>query len=270
MPKDHQTLLSYQGKEIADGLIKSAAERNPDEFDMYVDNDLVDTILSTAHAKIAEKAYQEAYYLLEGLTLFNDLDQAWPVCDDVERVKITDKAYGTLIVTLLRGFEAEGILNATHLPALESFLKLTSGWADQQKRLKCTAAYGPYCKSLGEKLFTGLKTSEETTREKKRLKEWIETLEPERQQWVKQQMEEDHEVGGAQNAWYKEAGDIDEASLVLEKVWKEYKDYLSGVLNKPSKGPGTWEISKWTAGEREPFLFKHDPTGASNEASDIY
>jgi hypothetical protein len=39
--------------------------------------DLVDKQLSAAHSKITKKDYDEAYYILEALTVFNDMDSAW-------------------------------------------------------------------------------------------------------------------------------------------------------------------------------------------------
>ncbi|KAF5387663.1 hypothetical protein D9615_000592 [Tricholomella constricta] len=234
-------------------------------FYPYAVLDLVDKTLSTAHTKITKKAYQDAYYLLEGLTLFNDFDLSWPMCDDGDRTQITDKAYGALVVAMLRGFEAEGNLNTTHLPGLESFLKITAEWADSMSRLSCDASYGPYCKSLGQKLFKD-KSPADIAREKAQLKEWIDSLDAENRQAVKQQLEEEAEVAAGRKPWYSEAGDINEDNLVISRVWKEYKEYLSGVPRKPVRGPGTWDISKWTAAEKEEFVFK----GASDEENDDF
>lgn len=89
---------------MVDELFRKSGNRNPDAFDMYIYNgqcgsilcpfaqptaspcldyyayaclDLIDKTLTTVHSKIAKKHYDEAYGILEGLTVFNELDSSW-------------------------------------------------------------------------------------------------------------------------------------------------------------------------------------------------
>lgn len=259
------TIMSCKGKEIFEDLVKKAAGRNPDAFDMYIYNDfysyavldLVDKTLATAHTKITQKAYQDTYHLLEALTLFNDYDTSWPMSDDGDRTKITNKAHGALVVAMLRGFEAEGKLNTTHLPGLEGYLRTTAEWAEQMSRLSCDSSYGAYCKAIGKKLFKN-KSPEDVAREKSWLEEWITGLDEEDRAEVRENLKEQaqEKASKTKKAWYAGAGDVDDDDHVLSRVWKEYKQYLAGVPKKPLCGPGTWDISKWTAAQKEEFKFK--------------
>ncbi|KAG6910938.1 hypothetical protein DXG01_005992 [Tephrocybe rancida] len=282
---NHNAFLSLKAKDLYNDLNKQADNRNPDAFDMYIYNssvsserhysdasltecftldffsyavlDLVDKNLASTHAKITKKAYEDAFYLLEGLVHFNDYDAPWPMCDDGDRVQLTNKAYGALVVAMLRGLESQKKLNSTDLPSLESFLKITAAWADQMEAMSCDGSYGPYCKVLGKKLF-GSKTPEDFAREKALFDEWIAGLSAEDQAAVKERMAEDAEEEEATtkkpSAWYAGPGDVDEDDLVLSRAWKEYKAYLGTVPKKPMKGPG-WDISKWSGAQKKQFAF---------------
>jgi hypothetical protein len=48
-----------------------------EDFYPYAVLDLVNKQLSAAHSRIAKKDYDEAYCILEALTVFNDMDSAW-------------------------------------------------------------------------------------------------------------------------------------------------------------------------------------------------
>jgi hypothetical protein len=43
---------------------------------------------------------------------------------------------------------------------------------------------------------------------------------------------------------------------VLSRVWKEYKEHLATIPKGPMRGPGTWDISKWTAAQKKEFQFE--------------
>ncbi|GLB34026.1 hypothetical protein LshimejAT787_0109100 [Lyophyllum shimeji] len=278
---DFETLMimSNKGKEIFGDLVKKAGDRNPDAFDMYIYNDfyayavldLVDKTLAAAHTKIAQKAYQDAYHLLEALVLFNDYDMSWPMCDDGDRTKVTNKAHGALVVAMLRGFEAEGKLNTTHLPGLEGFLRTTAQWADQMSRMSCDSSYGAYCKVIGKKLFKD-KSPEDVAHEQSWLEEWIAGLDEEDQAEVRKKLKEQAKEKASKKTkpWYEGAGDVDEDKLVLSRVWKQYKQYLSGVPKKPLRGPGTWDISKWTQAQKAKFKFSDGPESDEDYDSKVY
>ncbi|KAG6880169.1 hypothetical protein C0992_004621 [Termitomyces sp. T32_za158] len=257
--------VSTAGKEIFIELSKKAFNRNPDQHDMYIYNDfyayacldLVDKTMISANSKITSKKYEDAYHLLEALALFNLDEMAWPMCDDGERVKKTDKAYGALVVATLRGLEAQGKLDVKSLPNLESFLKNTVEWADAMKGQSCSASYGPYCKRLGQKLV-GDKTPEDLAREKAWLSEWIAGLDAENQAAVRDDIREEEEERAADEeepkAWYASAENVNENNLVLSRLWKDYKAYLATVPKGPLRGP-SWDISKWTTAQKKEFAF---------------
>ncbi|KAG5654633.1 hypothetical protein H0H81_011608 [Sphagnurus paluster] len=229
----------------------------------YAVLDLVDTTLTMIYNKITQKAYQDAYYLLEGLTLFNDFDLSWPMCDDGDRTKITDKAYGALVVATLEGFEKDGRLNATDLPGLENFLKTVAEWADSMKELSCSASYGDYCKSIGRKLFKN-KSAETIAREKAWLDAWIAGLDVEDQQSAKKILEDAEKEPLKRGIWDAGRDDFDDMDFALSRVWKQYRQYLTKAPTAPLRGPGTWDISKWSEIQKEEFVFK----GASDEEED--
>ncbi|KAG6821526.1 hypothetical protein H0H93_000035 [Arthromyces matolae] len=265
---NHECFVSTLGKEMFRDLSKKAYDRNPDEHDMYIYNDfyaygcldLVDKTLSTVNAKIAKKGFEDAYFLLEGLALWNDFEGSWPMCDDGKRTKKTDKAYGALVVATLRGLEEEGKLDLQHLPNLESFLKVTVRWADQMRGQSCPASYGPYCKRLGAEIVKN-KTSEYIEQERAWLTEWIAELEAEDQAEVREEMKEQEEERAADKKapkpWYANAGNVDEDNLVLSRVWKDYKAYLATVPKGPMRGP-SWDISKWPASLKQEFSFDNE------------
>lgn len=49
----------------------------------YAVLDLVDRTLSTLHGKLIKKKWEEAYYYLEALTVFQEFDSSWPSASDV-------------------------------------------------------------------------------------------------------------------------------------------------------------------------------------------
>lgn len=99
--------MSVKAKDLVTDLFAKARRRNPDVFDMYIYDgeqesqnpmrfplviadtktcsefyahavfDLVDKTLATIYSKINRKDYDEAYCMLEGLTVFNQLDSSW-------------------------------------------------------------------------------------------------------------------------------------------------------------------------------------------------
>ncbi|KAH0587820.1 hypothetical protein H2248_006579 [Termitomyces sp. 'cryptogamus'] len=264
----YDMFVSTAGAEIFADLSKKAFNRNPYQHDIYLYSgfypyaclNLVDRTIATAHSKIAQKSYEDAYHLFEGLALFNLDDMAWPMCDDAERVKKTDKVYGALVVAALRGLEGQGKLNLQDLPNLNTFLKNMAEWANMMKDYACPASYGPYCKHLGQKLAEG-RTPEDLAREKAWVNEWIAELNAENQAAVRDDIrEEEKERAAAKEEpkpWYADARHVDEDNLVLSRAWKEYKTYLITEPKGPLEGP-SWDISKWTVTQRREFAFDNE------------
>ncbi|KAG6817839.1 hypothetical protein H0H87_001671 [Tephrocybe sp. NHM501043] len=173
-------------------------------------------------------------------------DASTQVSDDGRRTMLTDKVYGALVVAMFKGLESQ---KNSIQPSFRAS-KVTSEWADQMKGLNCSAQYGPYCKILGMKLFAGKSTED-----------WLGADE---QASIKEDMEEDEDDDEEEpEAWYAKPGVADEGDLVLSRAWKEYKAYLDTVPRKPMKGPGSWDISKWTSAQKKPFSF--DEGGDSDD-----
>ncbi|RDB19905.1 hypothetical protein Hypma_012756 [Hypsizygus marmoreus] len=273
-----ETFMSVKGKEILEDLLKKAANRNPDAFDMYVYNDfypyavldLVDKTLTATHTKLAKKAYDEAYCLLEALTVFNDFESCWPMCDDGDRTKITNSAYGALVVALLRGLEKGGRLDTASFPALERFLKNVAEWGDAMNQMSCEADYSAFCKAIGKKLFKD-KSADDIATEKARVEEWIKSLDKEDQALVRRRIKEKAEEDAADGddndkPWFDGGSTTPSSNLALSRIWKEYKQYLSDCPTLPLRGPDSWDISEWTDEEKKEFMFK----GGSDEEDDDF
>lgn len=231
---------------------------------------MIDKTLSGINSKIIKEAYDDAFYLLEALTVFFDCESAWPsesrlcvaddaltlvsaVSDDGERTIVTNKAYGVLLVALLTGLQKEGRLDKAHFPALESFLKRAAEWGDSMKGLNCKSDYDLVCKAFGEQLFEG-KSPEDLAVEKAQVEEWIRTLPIDARQEVREEMEEDAEDESDDEDWYAGGKDVS-SSMDLPHIWVEYKNYLAKVPKGPMRGPGTWDISAWSASDKKEFAF---------------
>ncbi|KAK0482064.1 hypothetical protein EDD18DRAFT_1201854 [Armillaria luteobubalina] len=254
------TLVSEKSKAILTDLLKQAENRDPDANDMYIYNDyysyavldLVDNTISILNNKVKKKAWNDAMDLLEAITLFFDMEDSWPMCDDGKRITITDRAYGSLLVTVLRALKQDGRLDTTNYPSLETLLKYAAGWGES---VPIDAGYSGICKAVGYRLFNS-KSEEQVALEKARVEEWLKGLDKE----TRKRMEEEEDDEDEDEADWFEGGskhdeDVKSKNLVLSRTWKDYKDYLRGVPSCPMKGPGEWDISRWTYEEKKPFLF---------------
>ena len=190
------------------------------------------------------------------------------MCDDGERVEITNKVYGAAVVTLLRALDKDGRLDVTHFPALEYFLRHVVEWCGEKKKMSGGPDYDLVCKAIGRRLFQN-KSEECVAIEKARLEEWIKGLKTEVQAEVREgikEMEKEHQ----KKPWYAGGTSSDEQDkdrdFVLSRVWKEYKGYLATVSKGPMRGPGSWDISQWTAAQRREFAF--DEMSESDEEFD--
>jgi hypothetical protein len=179
------------------------------------------------------------------------------VCDDGQRVEVTNKVYGAMVVTLLRAINKDGRLDTTHFPALEFFLKHVVEWCKEMKGMSRSPNYDLVCKAIGRRLFKD-KSEDYIAMEKARMEEWIKGLNPEEQTEVRQGIEE-IEKEEKKKPWYFGGKSSDEQDkdrdFVLSRVWKEYKEYLATVPRVPMRGPGSWDISRWTAAQKKPFEF---------------
>lgn len=269
-----ETFISNKAYEMLEDLMKKSANRNPEVFDMYIYNDfysyavldLVDKQLSVAHSKITKKDYDEAYCILEALTVFNDMESAWLMCDDGERVKVTNKVYGAMVITLLRALDKGGRLDVTHFPSLEFFLKHVVEWCEGMKEMSGSPNHDLVCKAIGRRLFKD-KPEEYIALEKARLEEWMKGLKAEAQAEVREDIKE-MEGKDKSKPWYAGGKSSDEQDkdrdFVLSRVWKQYREYLATVPKTPMRGPRSWDISKWTAAQKKEFEF----AGMSDEEFD--
>jgi hypothetical protein len=177
-----------------------------------------------------------------------------PACDDGEGVEVTNKLYGAAVVTLLRALEKENRLNATHFPTLEYFLKQVTEWCKEMEKMSGSPDYGRVCKAIGRRLFED-KPEAYVAMEEARLEEWIKGLEAEDRAEVEEGMKVKEN-----EAWYAGGKSSDEQDknpdFVLSRVWKEYKEHLATIPKGPMRGPGTWDISKWTTAQKKEFQFE--------------
>ncbi|KAF8969504.1 hypothetical protein BDZ97DRAFT_1653923, partial [Flammula alnicola] len=268
-----ETFVSTKGKDIAENLLKKAADRDPDAFDMYIYNDffsygvldLVDKTLTTLHTKIKKKDWEDAYYLLEGLVIFVDFESVWTQCDDGDRVDITNKTIGAEAIAVFRGLDAEDCLTPQIFPSLETVLKKLFKFSEEMEGQGCDSMYGPLCKGIARRLFQG-KTEDDFALELEQLQEWANGLDADEKKEVRAKIKKiaDERAAAAASGktikpWYAQGKVYDEDDedddFKLSRVWKDYKEYLSGVPRMPLRGPAKWDISKWTAAERRLFEF---------------
>jgi len=282
---DVETFISKKAYEMVEGLLKQAANRNPDAFDMYIYNglhftnafyficlsrstfviadfysyailDLIDKTLTAAHSKITKKDYDEGYYILEALTIFIDRESEWLMCDDDERVEVTNKVYAAAVITLMRALDKDGRLDVIHFPALECFLKGVARWCGEMKDNVGGSDYDLVCKAIGRRLFKD-KPEGDVAIETARVEEWINGLKATEQAELRREMKAMQKE--AKKPWYAGGKSHYEHSsnpdFVLSRMWKEYKQHLATVPKKPLRGPGNWDITKWTAAQRKTFEF---------------
>ncbi|KAK0461981.1 uncharacterized protein EV420DRAFT_1528198 [Desarmillaria tabescens] len=251
---NRKIFLSERSKAILTDLLDQAQKRDPDANDMYIYNDYYSYTLNN---KVKKKAWNDAMDLLEALTLFFDMEDSWPMCDDGKRITHTDKAYGSLLITVLRALKQDGRLDTTNYPSLETLLKYAVGWGES---VPVNTGYSGICKAIGYRLFKN-KTAEQVALEKARVDEWMKGLDKETRKRMEEEDDEDDEDDDddEEGGWFQGGNKCNEdatiKNLVLSRAWKDYKDYLRGVPSRPMKGPGEWDISKWTYEQKKPFLF---------------
>lgn len=221
--------------------------------------------------------------ILEALTVFMEDEGQWTsksctrtalnasftelsiVCDDGERVEMTNKVYGALLVNILRGLKKEDRLDASHFPCLESLLRGAADWGDSMRSQGCDSDYDRVCKAIGYRLF-GDRTEADIALEKARVEEWISSMSADWQENIRARMADEYGEE-PEGDWFKGGKRMDEDQkdddFVLSRVWKEYKEYLSSVPTKPLRGPPNWDLSKWSAAQKKQFSF--DEMGDSED-----
>jgi len=185
-------------------------------------------------------------------------------CDDGERVQVTNKVYGASAVTVLRGLHKAGRLNPAEFPSLENLLKTIASFGETMESCSCSSHYAKLARAIARRLFKD-KTEADLALEKARLNEWVESFEDKKERDeikadLKEKEEEDDD--GSEKSWFKKGKICDEdekdPDWVLSRVWKEYKSHLSSVPSGPMRGPGSWDINKWSAAQKKPFEFGND------------
>ena len=239
--------------------------------------------MKNLHSKVTKKSWNDAYPILEGLTVFISLFGDWTreflsndtrtcqcysiifiastgtlltECDDGRLVKLTQKVYGALAVAVLRGLKKDNKLDQASLPSLESLLHAIVDCAETLG--DDDADYASVARGIARRLFKD-KTDADFALEQKQRESWLATItdEEDREELTSIIQEMAKEKG--EKPWYMKGSVCSEdkriSSLSLTPVWKEYKTYLSGVPEGPMRGP-SWDIRHWSDAEKRPFQFK--------------
>ena len=90
---------------------------------------------------------------------------------DGERVIITDKIYGALLITTIRALESAGTFNEENIPNLEVCLELIADWGDAFGT-DLRSKYPKVIKGLGKTLFGTREEEERKSVERKEGREW--------------------------------------------------------------------------------------------------
>jgi len=181
-------------------------------------------------------------------------------CDDGNRVEITNRAIGASAIAVLRGLDKENKLDGTHFPSLETLLKNLVTLGGEMDGMCESSSYGLLCNAIARRVFKD-KSKEEFTLEITQMKEWIDGRDEEDKEEASAELKalEEERKSPEFKPWYRKGKVCNEKDknpdFTLSRVWKEYKEYISGVPSLPMRGPAKWDISKWTAAERRPFEF---------------
>lgn len=185
------------------------------------------------------------------------------VADDGDCVTLTNKAFGACLITTLRALAKEKRLDVAHFPSLETVLERAAKWGENMDGISAGSDYHVVCKGIGKRLF-GNKSDAQRALEKKRVQEWIATLDKEDRDSEEDDENEDEDEE-EEGPWYAGNADeeLDDDDFKLWRTWKEYKEYLADSPNKPLRGPPKWDLTKWTQAEKAPFLFDNQGDGMS-------
>jgi hypothetical protein len=253
--------VSKKAWDLADTMLEKASNRCPDHFRMYIYNDfhgygvldLIDHALSSLHAKIVKKDWQNALVELEALALLMKTEDTYQMVDDGERVELTEQIYFACAIKVLESLKEQNALDMDHIPNLQSLLRLL-----HETHMPDTIP-PRYFQQLARRLFDHQWLELEELKIA-RVEAWTLELEEEDRGEVKRMMEEEEEENGPDYRWYlddEDEGEEDGREVKLTPAWKEYKGYLRGVPTRPLRGPPNWDISKWSDAQKAPFLLKN-------------
>ena len=163
--------------------------------------------------------------------------------DDGERVIITDKIYGALLITTIRALESAGTFNEENIPNLEVCLELIADWGDAFGT-DLRSKYPKVIKGLGKTLF-GTRTEEERKsmgeKKTKAYDEFVKNLsdeerekrgdispgEEEDDEEEDEDEDEDEDEKKEKGPWYGKAKAADasfsHSSFKFTPIWREYK-----------------------------------------------
>ncbi|KAH8114402.1 hypothetical protein DFH11DRAFT_1841190 [Phellopilus nigrolimitatus] len=290
-------MLHRTAYERLEKLVEKTQNRDPDLHDLYIYNDfygyaildLVDETLSSIHTFVVKKKWLEAWHALTALTEFMQMCPEWLNVDDGERVEATDKVYGALLITTIRALASASpsLLNEATLPDLETCLTRMARWGDDMDSdLSCR--YSKVLKGYGRLLF-GMRTLEEREQMKAARKGAYEAFvrglsEAERKRrgdrtpgvTERDDMDDDDEddedeedEGDDSGVWYGKAVvedlEYNHGSFKLTPAWKEYKNQLASAPRYPLRGPRTWDLTKWSAADKQEFSFNRYDNDSGEE-----
>ncbi|KAJ7639085.1 hypothetical protein FB45DRAFT_740753 [Roridomyces roridus] len=217
--------VSKRGEKMANELVEEA-----DSCGTSGKLALIDGALATLHTQIIEKNWDDAFVVLEALTLFNEMEDYWPMYDDGRRVALTNKAYGASLVTVLRALKQQNRLDMSSFPSLETLLRETCQWGAAMKDISCKSDYDLVCKAIGMRLFQ----KPDTKSDEARLESWLASISPEERvafEQRKQDAEEDEDEEDEDSGPWHSGGsvldeDMESGDFDLPTVWTEYKTCL--------------------------------------------
>ncbi|KAL5501708.1 hypothetical protein ACEPAH_8968 [Sanghuangporus vaninii] len=276
-------------------LFEQAGNRDPDRHNLYIYNDyygyaildLVDKSLSSINTHVTKKQWLDAWRALDALSKFSDMCYSWLNVDDGDRVRATEGAHGALLITTIRGLEEAGQLNEQTIPDLELSLMAMAHSAEALSG-DLDTCYHIVLKGYGKKLF-GTRTNEEREQTKEARSKAFEAFvkglskqEREKKGYMvgraqndssddgeedDEEEEEEKEVKKkiASKVWFGKAKAIDAArehsTFRSTTMWRKYKNYLTKCPQRRLRGPPVWDLTKWSAEDKQQFSLDNDPFG---------
>ncbi|KAF9450139.1 hypothetical protein P691DRAFT_495711 [Macrolepiota fuliginosa MF-IS2] len=261
-----ELFISKRAQGILLDLLDKAETRNPDAFDMYIYNDyfpyaihnLIESTFGTVKSKVNKKDWVEAFYAIEALTVFFEFESTWTTCDDGDLTRSTDKLYGALLLTILKGLKDTNQLTTEVFPNLESILSAAYTFGELMKTISCKSEYTTACKAIANSLFKETTAADRALYEA-RLREHVASLEdPDESKEVLEGVEEYlKKVKKEKVVWYMK-GKIGKAEIKNTGLTKAWNDYRGKAPPVPFRGPPEWDLSKWTEKDKKAFSFDAD------------
>jgi hypothetical protein len=185
------------------------------------------------------------------------------VCDDSQRVSLTNKLFGACLVTVMRALQNEDRLDAGHIPNLDSLLKMVVDLGTLLNGVSDRVCYDSVCKAIGNRMFAG-KDDELKALHFARREAWLDSLSVEESSAIREAIKEDYILDDEEDeeekepVWYLGANPAHEFheddNLLVPYIWEKYEAHLVNAPTIPLKGPPDWDISKWKESDRQQFL----------------